>query len=144
MANDGNEQWKWAGKQTKTAVPEIVEACFAVPESRSNYPAFSSCSPGRFLSDLWCLRWARALTGMSKLVTLHTLANSRSAEPEESASSKRCLRESLDCLHVGGGPLTYLSIRWKLRGILLLRWHGGSRATQIRQASRVRAAARRR
>ena len=47
-------------------------------------------------------------------------------------------------LHVGGGPLTYLRVRWKPRGSRLLRWHGGSRATQIRQASRTRAAARRR
>lgn len=46
--------------------------------------------------------------------------------------------------HVGGSPLTYLSVRWKPRGIFPLRWHGGSRATQIRQASMARAAARRR
>lgn len=62
-------------------------------------------------------------------------ANLCPEEPQESVSTGT---------QVGGGPLTYLSVRWQVRPIVLLRWHGCSAKTQARQASRTSAAARRR
>lgn len=46
-------------------------------------------------------------------------------------------------VQVGGGPLTYLRVKWKVPGILLLRWHGGSMLIRTRPPSRATAAARR-
>lgn len=93
-------------------------------------------------SSFFCYFWWVSFSDLSGLVSSYCCLNcsQRAAnlcpeEPQESVSTGT---------QVGGGPLTYLSVRWKVRAIVLLRWHGCSVKTQARQASRTSAAARRR
>lgn len=125
-------------KQTRGAVSGIVEACLtlsAAPDSRSNYPAVPAGS-----CRIFDVESGSGLIEMSKLLRLHD-----ELPPSALQSPRKVLRPwaSLHGLHVGGGPLTYLSVRWKLRGIRLLRRHPGSKPSQIRKARRAITAARR-
>lgn len=143
MNNGGNEQRKM-GRQTNINLKLLFRGLWkhvwhsVLPLIRCLIILFSHPELPAGFCQIFDV-WVRHIIEMSKLLTFNE---------ESQTSVLRSLRkvqtQSLDGLHVGGGPLTYLSARWKPRGILLLRWHGGSGITQIRQARRARAAARRR